>query len=115
MPAKHLFWKRRFDIESQTKVRVWKPKNPIWPPDSHFESDIAENPLKISRLPPIKKSVVLLKFRVDIQSQTKVKSLEAKKIQYGCQVTILKVTSLKVPMATIYIHKKFEIEILKQT
>ena len=32
------------DIQSQTKVRVWKPKNPIWPPGSHFESDVAENP-----------------------------------------------------------------------
>ena len=31
------------DIQSQTKVRVWKPKNPIWPPGSHFESDVAEN------------------------------------------------------------------------
>ena len=31
------------DIQSQTKVRVQKPKNPIWPPDGHFESDIAEN------------------------------------------------------------------------
>ena len=31
------------DIQSQSKVRVWKPKNPIWPPGGHFESDIAEN------------------------------------------------------------------------
>ena len=31
------------DIQSQTKVRVWKPKNPIWPPGGHFESDVAEN------------------------------------------------------------------------
>ena len=31
------------DIESQTKVRVRKPKNPRWPPGGHFESDIAEN------------------------------------------------------------------------
>ena len=31
------------DIQSQTKVRVWKPKNPIWPPGGHFESDLAEN------------------------------------------------------------------------
>ena len=29
------------DLLSQTKVQ--KPKNPIWPPGSHFESDIAEN------------------------------------------------------------------------
>ena len=31
------------DIQSQTKVRVRKPKNPIWPPGGHFESDPAEN------------------------------------------------------------------------
>ena len=31
------------DIQSQTKVRVWKPKNPIWPPGGHFENDLAEN------------------------------------------------------------------------
>ena len=32
-----------FDIQSQTEVGVWKLKNPIWPPDGHFKSDIAEN------------------------------------------------------------------------
>ena len=31
------------DIQSQTKVRVWKPKNPIWPLGGYFESDVAEN------------------------------------------------------------------------
>ena len=31
------------DIQSQSKVRVWKPKNPIWPPGGHFERDVAEN------------------------------------------------------------------------
>ena len=31
------------DIQSQTKVRVWKPKNPIWPPGGQFVSDFAEN------------------------------------------------------------------------
>ena len=31
------------DIQSQSIVRVRKPKNPIWPPGGHFESDIAEN------------------------------------------------------------------------
>ena len=31
------------DIQSQSKVRVRKPKNPIWPPGGHFESDIAES------------------------------------------------------------------------
>ena len=31
------------DIQRQIKVRVRKPKNPIWPPGGHFESDFAEN------------------------------------------------------------------------
>ena len=31
------------DIQSQSKARVWKPKNPIWPPGGHFKSDVAEN------------------------------------------------------------------------
>ena len=31
------------DIQSQTKVRVWKPKNQIWTPGGHFEIIIAEN------------------------------------------------------------------------
>ena len=41
------------------------------------------------------------------------------KIQYGHQAAILKVTSLKInrllPMATMNMHMKFEIEIPKQT
>ena len=32
-----------FDIQSQTQVRVRKPKNSIWLLSGHFESDIAEN------------------------------------------------------------------------
>ena len=35
--------KLRFDIQSQTKVRVWKPKKQIWLPGSHFEGDITGN------------------------------------------------------------------------
>ena len=35
--------KFRVEIQSQTKVRVWKPKNPIYPPGGHFESNVAEN------------------------------------------------------------------------
>ena len=31
------------DIQSQTKVRVRKLKNPIWPPGGHVASDITEN------------------------------------------------------------------------
>ena len=35
--------KFRVDIQSQTKVRVWKPKNPICPPGGHFEINVTEN------------------------------------------------------------------------
>ena len=31
------------DIQSQTKVRVRKPKNPRWLSGGHFERDMAEN------------------------------------------------------------------------
>ena len=31
------------DIQSQTKFRVWNPKNPILQPGGHFKSDVAEN------------------------------------------------------------------------
>ena len=62
---------------------------------------------------------MLLKFGVDIQSQTKVIESGNQKIQYGHQAAILKVMSLKInrllPMATINMHMKFEIEIPKET
>ena len=64
-------WQLKFgvDIQSQTKVRVWKQKNPIWPPGGHFESDVTKN----NTLLHIYISIVPLKFGVDIQSQTKVR------------------------------------------
>ena len=62
--------------------------------------------LKINRLLPIYISIVLLKFEVDIQSQSKVRVWKPKNRwnQY-----------MLLPMATINMHMKFEIEILKQT
>ena len=72
--------------------------------------------LKINRLLPIYKSIVPLKFGVYIQSQTKV-SPETKKIQYGHQAVILKVTSLKINrLLSIYISivpLKFGVDIQK--
>ena len=74
--------------------------------------------LKINRLLPIYISIVLLKFEVDIESQSKVR-VRKPKIKYGCQAAILKVTLLKINrlllMATNNMHMKFEIEIPKQT
>ena len=68
-----------------------------------------------------------MKFEIEIPKQTwltlwkpcHLQSPETKKIQYGRQAAILKVTSLKInrllPMATINMHMKFEIEIPKET
>ena len=63
---------------------------------------------------------VLCRWSLKLIFKAKVK-LESgnPKIQYGRQAAILKVTSLKInrllPMATINMHMKFEIEIPKQT
>ena len=55
---------------------------------------------------------LIFKAKVNLESGNQ-------KIQYGRQAAILKVTSLKInrllPMATINMHMKFEIEIPKQT
>ena len=44
--------KFKVDIQSQRKVRVRKPKNPIWPPGGHFESDVAEKSIGFCLWPP---------------------------------------------------------------
>ena len=49
------------DIQSQSKVRVWKPKNPIWPPGGHFE---------INSLLPMATINMLMKFEIEIPKQT---------------------------------------------
>ena len=101
-------------IKAKLKLKVTKLKNPIWLPGGHFESDISE----IKRFLSIYTSNVLLKFGLDIKVKLKLKS-ENWKIQYGRQVAILKVTSVKInrlwPMATSKMYMKFEIEIPNQT
>ena len=37
------YWSLDLIFKAKLEVRIWKLKNPIWPPGSHFESDIAEN------------------------------------------------------------------------
>ena len=54
------------DIQSQTQVRVWKPKNPIWSPGSHFESDVA----KINWLLPMTTINMHMEFEIEIRKQT---------------------------------------------
>ena len=103
------------DIQNQTKVRVWKPKNLIRLPGGGI---LKSTLLKINRLLHIYISIVPLKFGVDIL-KTKVRVWKTKKIQYGHQAAILKVKSLKInrllPMTTINMPMKFEIEIPRQT
>ena len=111
------------DIQSQTKVRVCKPRNAIWLPGGHFESDIAKNQYtsaydhhqhahKIWNW----NSKANLTYAPETMLPTESGN---QKIQYGYQAAILKVTSLKInrhlPMTTINMHMKFEIEILKRT
>ena len=159
------------DIQSQTKVRVWKPKIQY----GRHAAILKVTSLKINRLLPMTTINMHMKFEIKIPKQTwltlrkachlqspeteksnmaarrpfwkwrcwksigsypytevlccwsfklifkaKVK-LESgnQKIQYGRQTAILKVMSLKInrllPMATINMHMKFEIEIPKQT
>ena len=72
----------------------------------------------MNRLLPIYISIVPLKFKLIFKAKVKLESGN-QKIQYGRQAAILKVTLLKInrllPMATINMHMKFEIEIPKET
>ena len=101
------------DIESQSKVRVRKPKIQY----GRQAAILKVTSLKINRLLVIYISIVVLKFGVDIESQRKVR-VRKPKIQYGRQASILKVTSLKInrfqPIATSDMHMKFKPEIPKQ-
>ena len=104
------------DIQSQTKVRVRKPKKIQY---GRLAAILTWTLLKMNRLLHIYISIVPLKFGVDIHlAKLKLESGN-QKIQYGHQAAILKVTSLKIdrllPMNTINLHMKFEIEMPKQT
>ena len=67
---------------------------------------------------PYTEVLCLWSLKLTFKSKVKLESGN-QKIQYGRQAAILKVTSLKInrllPMATINMHMKFEIEIPKQT
>ena len=95
-PQTTCIWNVKFEFQSQLELhsgnhatyRVQILKNPCLP-GGHFESNIAENPMHTSDVP--------VKFGLDIQSQTKVK------------------TNRLLSIATNNMHVKFEIEIPKQT
>ena len=54
------------DIQSQSEVRVWKPKNQMWPPGGHFESDVAANSIGFCLWPP---STCIWNLKLKFQSK----------------------------------------------
>ena len=115
----------KFEIEitKQTWLTLWKPCH-LQSPETE-KSNMAARRLfwkwrcwkSIGSYPY---TYVLYRWSLKLVFKAKVK-LESgnQKIQYGRQAAILKVTSLKInrllPVATINMHMKFEIEILKKT
>ena len=61
-----LLLKFRFDIQSQTKVRVRKLKNPIWPSGGHFKGAYT----KIKRLWPMATNNKPMGFKSEIPKHT---------------------------------------------
>ena len=111
------------DIQSQTKVRVWKPKNPIWPPGGHFESDLAENQLAFANDHHQHayevwnwNSKANLTYIPETLSPIESRN---RKILYGRQAAILKMTLLKInrllPMYISIVLLKFEVDIQSQS
>ena len=121
--TRHMHTEFETEILKQTWVMLWKTfpqqslqiKNPIWLPGSHFENDCHWNSIGFYPY-----TQLFCYWSLELISKAKLK-LESgnQKIQYGHQVAILNMTSLKnnrhLPMATISMHMKFEIEIPKQT
>ena len=115
--------KFRVHIQSQTTVRVWKTKNPIWPPGSHFVSDIAKNQWT-SAYGHHKHSYEIwnwnskanLTYAPETMPPTESRD---RKIQYGRQAAILKRTSLKInkilPIFISIVPLKFGADIQSQT
>ena len=95
--AGNVLQKFGFEIQNQSEVRVRKPKNLIWPPGGHFESDISENQYSRSRLKFFPYTLVMCNLSLDLifKAKQKVESGN-RKIQDGRQAAILKMTSLKI-------------------
>ena len=103
------------DIQSQTKVRVRKPKIQY----GCQAAVLILTLLKINKLLSIYISIVTLKFGDDSQSQTKVRVWKPKKSNMATRQPYCKwrrwASIGPLPMTTINMHMKFEIEIPKQT
>ena len=104
-----------FEIQSQTEVRVWKPKIQY----GHQVAILKVKYLKIN-INFFPYTLVMCYWSLDLICKAKQK-LESgnRKLQDVRQATILNVISLKInrllPMATNNKHMKFQIEIPKQT
>ena len=61
------------DISKQTRLTLWKPCRPQGPNTKRSNMPAGWTSLTINRLLPIYASILLLKFGVDMQSQTKVR------------------------------------------
>ena len=108
------------DIQSQTKVRDWKPKIIIWPPGGHFESDVVENPAYDHHQHAYEiwswNSKANLTYAPETMSPTESRN---RKIQYGRQEVILNMTLLKINrLLSIYISivpLKFQVDTQSET
>ena len=111
------------DIHSQTKVRVWKQKNSIWLPGSHFESGITEKqqaPAYDHHLHAYEiwnwNYKAKLTYAPETMPPTESRN---RKMQHGCQAAILKMTSLKInrllPIYISIVPLKFGVDIQSQT
>ena len=56
----------KFGLDIQSTFKMWKPKNPIWPPSGHFESDIIENQWAAAHAT----NNIHIKFAIEIPKQT---------------------------------------------
>ena len=111
------------DIQSQTKVWVLEPKNPIWPPSGHFESDVTENEYA-SAYDHHQHAYEVWNWNSKANCTYTPETMpptESRngKIQYGRQAAILKMTLLKIHrLLSIYISivpLKFEVDIQSQS
>ena len=74
-------WKFGLDIQSQTKVRFRKPKDPRWPPGAILKV----TSLKIDRPLPMATNIMHIKFEIEMPKQTWVMLRKPCRLQTGGQ------------------------------
>ena len=105
----------KFQFKGKLKLTVREPKNWIWPPSGHFESDITENP-KASAHSDKRYAHEIWNWNPKANwiyaPETMSPTVQKRKIRYSRQVAILKMTSLKInwllpiyTLFTIFIHR----------